>query len=125
MSTSADRVVAFLDDLMRRRGISANQLAHDLGLSHATLSRWLSKKDLPSPRSCQKLADVSGVQLERILSLAGHMPELSEIDADELPEFREYARVKYSTELDEDLITMTEDLIERRRKRHEQCGNIE
>jgi len=40
-----------------------------------------------------------------------------------LPEFREYARQKYPTELDEDLITMIEDLIERRRaKRHNDDG---
>jgi len=32
-----------------------------------------------------------------------------------LPEFREYARQKYPNELDEDLITMIEDLIERQR----------
>ena len=32
-----------------------------------------------------------------------------------LPGFREYARQKYPKELDEDLITMIEDLIERRR----------
>ncbi len=31
------------------------------------------------------------------------------------PEFREYALQKYPNELDEDLITMIEDLIERRR----------
>ena len=30
-----------------------------------------------------------------------------------LPEFRDYARLKYPDELDEDLITMIEDLIER------------
>jgi len=34
----------------------------------------------------------------------------------DLPEFREYARTKYGTELDEDLITMFEDLIEMRRQ---------
>jgi len=34
-----------------------------------------------------------------------------------LPEFREYARLKYSKELDEDLITMIEDLIERGRRK--------
>ena len=38
-------------------------------------------------------------------------------------EFREYARQKYPNELDEDLITMIEDLIERRRaKRHNDDG---
>jgi len=35
----------------------------------------------------------------------------------DLPEFREYARNKYGAELDEDLITMFEDLINMRRKR--------
>jgi hypothetical protein len=35
----------------------------------------------------------------------------------EWPEFREYARKKYGKELDEDLIAMIEDLIERRRSR--------
>ncbi len=36
----------------------------------------------------------------------------------DLPEFREYARKKYSPELDEDLITMFEDLIDMRRPGH-------
>lgn len=34
----------------------------------------------------------------------------------DLPEFREYARTKYGPELDEDLITMFEDLIDMRRQ---------
>ncbi len=34
----------------------------------------------------------------------------------DLPEFREYARTKYSPELGEDLITMFEDLINMRRQ---------
>ena len=40
---------------------------------------------------------------------------IGEKPAAEWPEFREYARHKYPIELDEDLITMIEDLIERRR----------
>jgi hypothetical protein len=35
----------------------------------------------------------------------------------EWPEFREYAKQKYPDVLDEDLIVMIEDLIERRRSR--------
>jgi len=43
--------------------------------------------------------------------------------SNKVPEFREYARQKYPNELDEDLITMIEDLIERRRaKRHNDDG---
>ena len=34
----------------------------------------------------------------------------------DLPEFREYARKKYGTELDEDLIAMFENLINMRRQ---------
>jgi len=37
--------------------------------------------------------------------------------ASELPEFREYARTKYPRELDDDLVTLIEDLIDRRRKK--------
>jgi len=39
------------------------------------------------------------------------------IDNEELPEFREYALKKYPDELDEDLVTMIEDLIERQREK--------
>ncbi|GAI21777.1 unnamed protein product, partial [marine sediment metagenome] len=39
--------------------------------------------------------------------------------SNKLPEFREYARQKYPNELDEDLITMIEDLIERGRRKPE------
>ena len=119
MGTENVRMVTFIRDLMDRRGVSASHLAVELGLSHATMSRWLSQKDVPSPTSCQRLAELSGAPLERVLSLAGHMPALPDGDPAELPEFREYARMKYPGELDADLIGMIEDLIERRRKRYE------
>ena len=94
-----------------------SQLAADLGVSHATVSRWLSGKDVPNIRSCQRLAAYSGVPLEKVLCLAGHLPRIAEKSPAEWPEFREYARRKYPKELDEDLVTMIEDLIERRRHR--------
>jgi hypothetical protein len=43
------------------------------------------------------------------------MPEKTESIPTAWPEFREYASKKYAEELDEDLITVIEDLIERRR----------
>ena len=55
--------------------------------------------------------------LEKILSLSGHLPRVAETIPTEWPEFREYAHRKYPNELDEDLITMIEDLIERRREK--------
>jgi len=60
------------------------------------------------------------MSLEKILSLAGHLPQITSNKPSEYPEFRDYARQKYPGELDEDLVTLIEDLIERRReKRHE------
>ena len=118
MDTSEPSLVSFLKDIMRRRNRLASQLAQDIGISHATVSRWLSGKDVPSPRSCQKLAEYSGVPLPKVLSLAGHLPEIVEQAPVEWPEFGEYTRRKYPNELDEDLITVLEELIERRRKRN-------
>ena len=102
---------------MRRRKRLPSQLAADLGVSHATVSRWLSDKDVPSTRSCQKLAEYSGVPMEKVLSIVGHLPTVAETAPLGWPEFREYAHLMYPNELDEDLITMIEDLIERRRQK--------
>ncbi|GAH87895.1 unnamed protein product, partial [marine sediment metagenome] len=64
----------------------------------------------------------SGVPLEKILSIVGHLPGVAEAGYVEWPEFRQYARQKYPDELDEDLITMIEDLIERRRQKKYNAG---
>lgn len=117
MSKEEAPLVTFLKEVMRRRRLLPSQLAADLGISHATVSRWLSCEDVPNTRSCQKLAEYSGVPLEKVLSIVGHLPRIAETGPLKWPEFREYARQKYPDELDEDLITMIEDLIERRRRR--------
>ncbi len=102
---------------MRRRKRLPSQLAADLGINHSTVGRWLSGVDVPSTRSCRKLAEYSGVSVEKIFSILGYLPRIAETGRPEWPEFREYAQQKYSNELDEDLITMIEDLIERRRQK--------
>lgn len=110
-------LVSLLKEIMRRRRCLPSQLAADLGVSHATISRWLSGKNIPNTKSCRRLAEYGGLSLEKILSAAGHLPSVIKSLPAEWPEFREYANRKYSTELDDDLITMIEDLIERRRQR--------
>jgi transcriptional regulator with XRE-family HTH domain len=117
MSTEEVPLISFLKELMRRRKRLPSQLAVDLGFSHATVSRWLSGQDVPSTKSCRKLAEYSGVPLEKVLTIVGHMPGVTEVARSDWPEFREYARQMYPNELDEDLITMIEDLIERRRQK--------
>ena len=117
MNTKEVPLVSFLKEVMRRRRRLPSQLASDLGVSHATVSRWLSGADIPSTKSCRRLAEYSGVSLEKVLSVVGHLPVVAEAGPPTWPEFRDYARKMYPDELDEDLITMIEDLIERRRAR--------
>ena len=117
MSVEEVPLVSFLKEVMRLRRRKPSQMAADLGISHATVSRWLSGVDIPSTHSCHRLAEYSGVPMMKILSIAGHLPRIAEKSPAEWPEFREYARHKYPVELDEDLIGMIEDLIERRRAR--------
>ncbi len=111
-------LVLFLKEVMHRRKRLPSQLAADLGVSHATVGRWLSGEDIPSIQSCRKLAEYSSVPLQKLLSIVGHLPKMDTEASSDWPEFREYARHKYPNELDEDLITMIEDLIELRRGRH-------
>ena len=108
-------VNSFLQELMRRRKRLPSQLAADLGVSHATVRRWLFGEDIPSVRSCKMLADYSGIPLQKVLKIVGQLPEMNIQEAEDWPEFREYALKKYPNILDEDIITMIEDLIERRR----------
>ncbi len=118
MSTNKETaIIPFLEKLMARRKRLPSQLASDIGVSHPTVGRWMSGEDVPSPASCLKLAEYSGVSVEEILSVSGHLPEITQAPTGEWPEFREYANLKYPNELDEDIIVMIEDLIERRRDR--------
>ncbi len=110
-------MVTFLKKLMRQRRRLPSQLASDVGVSHPTVGRWLAGDDVPSTKSCRKLAEYSGIAAEEILAMAGHLPAINQAPRPEWPEFREYAEHKYPSELDEDMITMIEDLIERRRVR--------
>lgn len=123
MSKEEVPLASFLKEVMRRRKRVPSQLAADLGVSHSTIRRWLSGEDVPNIRSCRRLAEYSGIPLDKLLSIVGHLPMVAERKADEWPEFREYALQKYPNELDEDLISLIEDLIERRRAKRYGGGN--
>lgn len=119
MSSRVQPLISFLKELMRRRKLLPSHLAAELGISHATVSRWLSGKDIPSIQSCRKLAEFSDTSVDTVLSLAGYLPEtLVGTYSSDLPDFREYAMKKYPRVFDEDLLIMIEDLIERRRARN-------
>jgi transcriptional regulator with XRE-family HTH domain len=114
---AAPQLITFLENLMKRRRRLPSQLARDVGVSHPTVGRWLSGEDVPSTASCRKLAVYGSVSVEKVLSMSGHLPEIKQSPTVDWPEFREYAHLKYPNELDEDIIIMIEDLIERRREK--------
>jgi len=115
MSTEKVRLISFLKEVMHRRQRLPSQLAADLGINHSTVIRWLSGADVPNIRSCRRLAEYSGIPLEKILYIVGYLTKINNSPVDDWPEFGEYARKKYPEELDDDLITVIEQLVERRR----------
>jgi len=111
---SMDNIVSFLKKVMHRRKCRSSQLAASIGISPAAVSRWVSGKDIPNTNSCLKLAEYSGEPITKVLALAGHLSCVNDNQSVDWPEFREYARKKYSGLLDDEIITMIEDLIESR-----------
>ena len=55
-------------------GWNAAELARRLQVPSGTISRWMTGERQPSSRSCDLLADVLGVDLDLVLTLAGHRP---------------------------------------------------
>ena len=118
-------LAGFIDDLVRRRGVSLRRIAVESGVSASTLSRWIHGKQTPSPENCQRLAEYLSLPVEHLLTLAGHLVPFQKASSGSLPEFREYARQKYHEELDDDMVAMIEDLIYRRRRRREETRGTE
>jgi transcriptional regulator with XRE-family HTH domain len=116
-STRETAIVSFLRKLMKRRKLLLSHLAREMGVSHPTLARWLSGDDIPNSASCRKIAAYSGVPVEEVLVMAGHLDGMKHEPVADWPEFREYVYHKYPNEFDEDIIIMIEDLIERRREK--------
>jgi transcriptional regulator with XRE-family HTH domain len=67
---------------LRRRDWSPADLARRMDVNTGTVSRWLTGSRRPRPDACDKLADALGVDLDMVLTLAGHRPPDIEIDPD-------------------------------------------
>ena len=104
-----------LNRVMQRRRRLPSQMAKDLGISHATVIRWMQGKSKPGLRTCMALAEYSGEPLMRVLSVAGHANQIPLDGPTHWPPFGEYVRRKYPNILDEDVIGMIESHIERKR----------
>src|SRR5918998_1604879 len=79
----SDRFSAWVRQQLRRRQWNDAELARQLGMPSGTISRWLRGERQPSTRSCDLIADVFGVDVDLVLTLAGHRPQPSVAQPDD------------------------------------------
>lgn len=65
---------------LKRRGWSQADLAKETGASTGSISRWINGSRTPDPPWCDRIADVFGVDVDAVLTLAGHRPHIDEPD---------------------------------------------
>lgn len=74
------------DWILRRlkgRDWSQADFARAIPTSTGTVSNWISGKRIPEPESCDKIADVLGLDVDDVLTIAGHRPEPIDFDPDD------------------------------------------
>jgi len=107
-----DRGLArYLESQLKQRDINYSQMARQLGVSHATIHRWLTGSDIPDAASCGKLAEWSGEPLHYILYIAGHTDVPLDRNGNDLPGFRRYLTMKYAGVFPDELVTVLEGMI--------------
>ena len=74
MSTSVQTFSFFVAGILRKKNMRASHLAAKIGVSHATVGRWLKGEDVPCAKSCYKVAEFTDVPVEDVLRAAGHIP---------------------------------------------------
>lgn len=60
----------FIDDLVRSKEISQNDLAKMIGVSSSTMSRWKAGAASPDLNNLLRLAEISGTDLRTVIVLA-------------------------------------------------------
>ena len=86
------------------------------------VSQWVNGSRIPDPKSVDRIADVLGVDLDTVLTLAGHRQHMGEPDPDDRPAAiaARLRRLKLSDEemtAFEDYITLFERQIKASRRR--------
>lgn len=63
---------SFLWTILKKHRCLPTQLAFSIGVSPSSVSRWLNGKSTPSLRSCQKLAEYSGLAIADIVAISNN-----------------------------------------------------
>ncbi|NWJ48345.1 MAG: hypothetical protein HXX08_21015 [Chloroflexi bacterium] len=77
-----EAISQLIQDYLTREGRGIGWLAQQVNVHRTTLSRILHRKVLADAATYRALAQTIGLSSERLLTLAGYLPE----DGDELPE---------------------------------------
>lgn len=62
----------WLDFQIRSRDWNQPEFARRIGMAAASVYRWVAGERVPSTRSCDIIADVLGLPLDDVLTIAGH-----------------------------------------------------
>ena len=73
----------WLKDELRRREWNMSDLARRLDISPSVVGRWIRDGRIPTPESCDRIADVLGLDVDRVLVLAGHRPDIERLPISE------------------------------------------
>lgn len=68
----------WLRQQLARREWKQADFARRSGFNTGRVSYWMTGKDVPSPESCDRIADILGVDVDTVLTLAGHRPHIDE-----------------------------------------------
>jgi transcriptional regulator with XRE-family HTH domain len=72
----------WLTHQLERRDWSKAELARRIGVANGDVSRWARDERVPSPAKVEDIADALDVDVDYVLTVAGHRPPDVEIDPD-------------------------------------------
>lgn len=81
--SQAERFGRWLRRELQRQEMNESDLARKLNRPPSMVNRWASGKRVPSPGSCDLIADALSLDLDLVLWHAGHRPNLDVIDPDD------------------------------------------
>lgn len=61
-----------------RKGWGRSEFSGSSGVPVRTVGAWLTGDRVPGSKSCDRIADVLGVDVDTVLTLAGHRPHIDE-----------------------------------------------
>lgn len=80
---STENFSVWLKGQLRRREMTGSDLARKIDRPPSMVNRWTAGDRMPSPASCDLIADALAIDLDLVLFHAGHRPNIDVIDPDD------------------------------------------